>query len=132
MLVRRRGWFWPRAKAERRVALLELQREAGHELPEAYLRLVWRGRGDPARLRVPPGTCVLWPAEEVLALNQHFDVGDAYPGLFGFGSDGAQALLAFDTRTGPPFPVVSVPFIGLESEIRLVAADFEAFLRLMG
>ena len=96
----RRKPLWLRPKAERRVALLELQRECGFGPPEGWLRLLWRRGARRGALPVPPGAFVLWPAEEVLQLNQHFDVDGSYPGLFGFGSDGGPSLLAFDTRSG--------------------------------
>jgi hypothetical protein len=75
---------------------------------------------------------VLWPAAEVLQLNQRFEVAESYPGLFAFASDGGQNMLAFDTRPpAPPFAIVAAPFIGIASEIQPVAADFEAFLALL-
>ena len=80
-------------------------------------------------LPVPPGAFVLWPAAEVLQLNQHFDVDDSYPGLFAFGSDGGPSMLAFDARSGLGLPVVTVPFIGLSEEIHVVAESFDAFTR---
>ncbi len=128
----RRRPFWLRPKSERRVALLELQRECGFEPPERWLRLLWRGGALRGRLPVPPGAFVLWPAAEVLQLNQHFDVDDAYPGLFAFGSDGGAALLAFDLRHGLGLPVVTAPFIGLAEEIQVVAESFDGFARLAG
>lgn len=128
----RRKPLWLRPKAERRVALLELQRECGFEPPAGWLRLLWRGGARRGALPVPPGAFVLWPAAEVLQLNQHFDVDDSYPGLFAFGSDGGPSMLAFDTRSGPGLPVVTAPFVGLSEEIRVVAESFDAFARLAG
>jgi hypothetical protein len=112
-------------------ALHELQREAGFELSRSYLDLLRRDNGGEGTLPLPPGRCVFWPAEEVLRLNQGFEVDECYPGLFAFGSDGGQHMLAFDTRSGPPHAIVAAPFVGVVEEIVRVAPHFEAFRRLM-
>lgn len=109
----------------------DLRREAGFALPESYLDLLRRDNGGEGALPLPPWRYVLWPAEEVRGLNQGFEVDENYPGLFAFGGDGSQHMLAFDTRTGPPLAIVTAPFIGLPEEITLVAPHFDAFLGLM-
>jgi hypothetical protein len=112
--------------------IARLRAESGLELPWAYLHLLQTSNGGEGFLPVPPGRFVLWPAQEVLALNRRFDVHDNYPGLFGFGSDGAATLLALDMRLQAPWPVVHVPFIGLVEEIREVASSFETLRPLLG
>jgi len=81
-------------------------------------------------LRFAGATWLLWPPEEVLRLNQFFDVTDNYPGLFGIGGDGAQGLLALDTRAPAPHPVVTLPLIGLWEELTVLAPDFDRLLAL--
>ena len=115
---------------ERREALDELRREAGFELPRSYLDLLERDNGGEGTLALAPGRYVLWPAEEVLVLNQGFEVDECYPGLFAFGSDGGQHMLAFDTRSAP-YAIVAAPFVGVAEEIVPVAPHFEAFHRMM-
>lgn len=50
---------------DRHLALHDLQREAGFELPASYLDLLGRENGCEGTLPVRPWRYVLWPAEEV-------------------------------------------------------------------
>lgn len=103
------------------------------ELPEDYLSLLRRSNGGGGPLGVEPGWFQLWPAEEVLSLNRDYQVGKYVPGLLGFGSNGGGELLAFDTRRGPLWKIVMVPFVGMgEGEIVEVAEDFAKFLQATG
>jgi len=131
MLRRARGAALPRPPAKADV-IVRLQAESKLDLPWAYLRLLQESDGGEWALPHAPGAFVLWPAEEVVALNQRFEVDESYPGLFGFGSDGAATLFAFDTRPGPPWPVVTAPFVGHPLEIVALAPDFESFRARLG
>jgi hypothetical protein len=106
--------------------------EWGGSLPAAYLSLLLQCNGGEGSLPVHPHRAVLWPAEEVLELNEHFDVAHAYPGLLGIGGDGGPHLIAFDTRPPRPWRVVAVPYVGVPQEIREVAPDFATFRMLLG
>jgi hypothetical protein len=114
-------------------AIVALSAESGIDLPEDYLDFLRLGNGGEGPLDVEPGWFQIWPAEQVLALNREHRVQDLVPGLFGFGSNGGGELIAFDTRSNPPWNVVMVPFLGLNEEaIVWVAKDFARFLMATG
>ncbi|MCM2256893.1 MAG: SMI1/KNR4 family protein [Vicinamibacteria bacterium] len=110
----------------------ELVAAWGSRLPAAYVSLLMRCNGGEGTLPVHPHRAILWPADEVLQLNDHFDVGHAYPGLLGIGGDGGANLIAFDTRPPHPWRVVAVPYVGVEQEMREIAPDFTTFRALLG
>jgi SMI1/KNR4 family protein SUKH-1 len=88
------------------------------------------GEGD---LGAEPGWIAFWPAEEVIALNDGYEVAQWLPGFFGIGSNGGGELIAFDTRGGEPYPVVMVPFDCMDvAEAVHIAASFESFRELIG
>ena len=99
-------------------------------LPAEYLAY-------PSRLSMagaPPGrstraTSGSGPARTVVESNRDYEVQRWVPGLVGFGDDGGPVFLAFDTRSGQPYPVIVVPFAPMEFEsAQVVAGSFEAFL----
>lgn len=51
------------------------------------------------------------------------------PGLVAFGDVGGPVSVAFDTRQGPPYPVLAVPFVRMEFEsAQVLAGSFEGFI----
>ncbi len=132
--MHRRTRLWLRRAPAAAWQIARLRAESGLELPWPYLHLLQSSNGGEGLLPVAPWRFVLWPVDEVLALNRRFDVDDNYPGLFGFGSDGGASLLALDARVGAhaPWPIVHVPFIGLLDELALVANSFDAFRAMLG
>lgn len=109
-----------------------LVEEWGGSLPAAYVSLLLHCDAGEGSLPVHPHRAILWPAAEVLELNEHFDVPHSYPGLLGIGGDGGPHLIAFDTRPPRPWRVVAVPYVGVPQEIREVAPDFTTFRALLG
>lgn len=126
------GWVVRKPAADPE-AVAALSADSGIELPEGYLALLRLSNGGEGPLCVEPGWFQLWPVEEVLPSNRGYRVNEYVPSLFGFGSNGGGELLAFDTRRGPPWPVVMAPFIGMEEDqVDEIAKDFEEFLRATG
>ncbi len=100
------------------------------DLPANYLDLLNFSNGGEGELSVFPGWFSLWPAEEVVQLNEGYEVQKWLPGFFGFGSSGGGEMLAFDTRTQQPWKIYSVPFVGMaEEEAVLVAESFATFIK---
>jgi hypothetical protein len=97
-------------------------------LPAAYVDFLRRSNGGAGRFDAELPWLILWPAEEVLALNHAHEVSEMYPGVFAIGSNGSELMIAFDTRQGPSWPVVSLPFVGVLDEAVVLAGDFETFL----
>jgi hypothetical protein len=103
------------------------------KLPEEYLALLQYSNGGEGELAIEPGWFQLWPAEKVVELNREYEVNKNVPGLFGFGSNGGDEMLAFDTRAGKPWKVIMIPFIPMTVEhIVVIAEDFKAFVQAMG
>jgi hypothetical protein len=98
-------------------------------LPGAYLAWLGLSNGGEGPLDDPPHWFVLWPAEAVVERGAAYEVRPRLPFLLGIGTNGGRELIAFETRVGPPWPVVFVPLDELEANaIRPLAADFEAFV----
>ena len=88
------------------------------------------GEGD---LGVEPGWVSIWPAQAVLESNGSYPIATHLPGFFGFASNGAGELLAFDMRGDQQWPIVMVPFIPMNpAEVVEIAASFEELRVLFG
>ncbi len=124
--------WYPQAPASR-TALGTLIATCGVTLPDEYVSFLAFSNGGAGELGVEPGWFSLWPAEEVVTLNQAYGIPEWLPGFFGFGSNGGGELLAFDTRNLPPWKVVMVPFIVLdEKEAVIVTNQFATFVNAIG
>lgn len=78
------------------------------------------------------GFVSFWELSNVLEHNVGYAFAEFAPGLFGFGSDGAGELYAFDLRNPDHVTVGEVPAISLDvSEFRLIADSFELFAELL-
>lgn len=68
---------------------------------------------------------MLWPVEDLIELNEGYQVAKYAPGLFLIGSDGGGEGLAFDLQS-EEMRLVFVPFVGMDrSLIEPVAPKFE-------
>ena len=107
----------------------KLIERCGFELPESYLNWLGQSNGGEGDLSVAPGWYQLWPVEEVLELNQSYEVQENLPGFFGFGSNGGGELFAFDVRSPKQFKVFMIPFIVMnEKDAVEIASDFASFV----
>ena len=69
-----------------------------------------------------------WELANVLEHNVGYGFAEFAPGLFGFGSDGAGQLYAFDLRNPERVTVGDVPAIPLDvNEFRVIADSFDLF-----
>ena len=74
---------------------------------------------------------ILWKLNDLLDLNESYDVQEYAPGLLLFGSDGGGEAFAFNT-TEKPWGIVQVPFVGMELKYaEVLAIDFVEFLRYL-
>ena len=75
---------------------------------------------------------VVWPADEIVELNQTYRVDDFAPGLVLFGGDGGNTGYAFDKRSVSP-RIVEVPLMGMDlNAAEYCGASFVEFLRHVG
>ena len=126
------GWQYREPPADP-ATIEELSAGSSIVLPEEYLALLGFSNGGGGELGVEPGWFQLWRAEEVLAMNRDYRVSAFLPGFFGFGSNGDGELLALDLRSGPPYPVVMVPFLPMDiDEAVTLALSFSGFLQALG
>lgn len=102
-------------------------------LPQAYLRFLRSSGGGEGDLGVEPGWIQFWPADQVVDLNQGYEVELNLPGFFGFGSNGGGEMFAFDMRGDGEPRVVMGPFIPMAaSDARIVAASFDEVEQHLG
>jgi hypothetical protein len=114
-------------------ALAALRNQAPPRLPEGYLQQLANSNGGEGDLGVNPGWIQFWPAENVISFNAGYEIGKWLPGFFGFGSNGGGELLAFDLREGEPYPIVMVPFIGMDhTEAIRISTSFDELRELIG
>jgi len=72
------------------------------------------------------GYLVLWSAEELIQLNQAYNVKEFVSNIILIGSDGAEEAFAFDSSN---MTIIKVPFIGMGYiENEKLSDSFEGFL----
>ena len=124
---------WQRCSPAKPEALLALKGASEVKLPEDYLTFLSLSNGGEGEIPVQPLWFQIWPAEMVLEHNKGYEVSVNLPGFWAFGSNGGGEMLAFDTREGGPWRIMSVPFIPMDAdEAVLIAKDFMSFVSLMG
>ncbi len=102
-------------------------------LPDDYVALLRYSNGGAGKLGVEPGWFEIWPAEDVLQLNQEYAVREFAPHFFAFGSNGGGEMFALDIRQLPHSNVFMIPFVGMDEDRRVVVVDdFGAFIHAMG
>jgi hypothetical protein len=111
--------------------LRETERSLAFPLPEDYCRFLRFSNGGEGF--VGRSYLILWAVEDLAQFNKEYQVQDYAPGLFLFGSNGGGEGFAFDTRV-TPFPVVRVPFVGMDLQCaKIIAKSFkELFASLAG
>ena len=62
----------------------------------------------------------IWPIDKLTEWNKGYEVEDALPGYFAFGSDGGLEMLTVELSTGI---IYSIPFIPMESEDKIKVSD---------
>ena len=131
--LKQRTANWDREAPADESAIQALVEQSGLDLPEDYLAFLRFSNGGQGHIDVEPGWFQIWPAEEVLEANRDYEVDEELPGFFGFGSNGGGEMLAFDMRSGQPWPVVMVPVGSLEPDFVVkIADDFLTFADAIG
>jgi hypothetical protein len=124
---------WHRGSPASETAIRRLISESGCDLPAAYLDFLRGSNGGEGQLGIEPGWFQLWPAEEVLELNEAYEVREALPGYFAFGGNGGGEMFVFKVSDAASSKVYMAPFIPLEeAEAVLIAGSFEEFAKAMG
>lgn len=131
--LKQRKANWDREPPADERAIEAFVEQSGLDLPPDYLDFLRFSNGGEGHINVEPGWFNIWPAEEVVETNQFFELEEELPDFFGFGSNAGGEMLAFDMRSGQPWPVVMVPFGALEAEFAIkIADDFLSFADAIG
>jgi hypothetical protein len=115
-------------------AITALERELSTELPFSYKELLRASNGVEWAVHDTGGDCLcLWSSEELIELNEAYQIQHRLPATLAIGSDGGGDAILFDRR---PFdrpdewPVVRVGFGVLDrDEFVLQANNFESWVR---
>lgn len=108
-------------------AVEETERQLGVKLPLEYVEFLKRLNGGEGFIG-KSAYVILWPVDEIVSMNQAYEVQKYAPGLLIFGSDGGGEAFGFDARS-PECPVVQVPFVGMTWDLaRPMGATFDEFL----
>ncbi|KAB2927749.1 MAG: SMI1/KNR4 family protein [Leptonema illini] len=113
-----------------RNSISEVESELHVVLPDDYVRFMQQFNGGEG----PVGNenyLSLWRIEDLLPLNQAYEVEEFAPGLLLFASNGSDTAYGFDT-TVETKPIVKIPFIGMSHTSKtLYANHFNEFLSLI-
>lgn len=121
---------WSRATGAPADVLDALRRDAPVILPEELFAFYAVSNGGEGELEIEPGWFALWRAEDILSLNLEYNVDQQYPRYFGFGSNGAGEMLAFEVTNGRCGRVAMLAFIGGEPIV--IATSFSQFIMAIG
>jgi len=111
-------------------AISELESKTGALLPKGYAQFLREMDGGEGFIG-GSAYVILWPASEVVDMNNGYHVSEFAPGLLLIGTDGGGEGYAFDTRSGT-LNIVAIPLVGMDlNEVRILATDFDGFLRAL-
>lgn len=98
-------------------------------LPPEFLAFLRKSDGGQAERESYPTYLRFWPACTVVEYNIGYEIQENVPGLIAFGDDGGPAFIAFDTRSGFPYPILVIPFVPMQfASAEPLAATFGEFL----
>ncbi|HEX4737753.1 MAG TPA: SMI1/KNR4 family protein [Allosphingosinicella sp.] len=128
------GREWHRVECASAAAIAQLKAIAPASLPESYFALLSFSNGGEGPLPVQPLWLCLYPAEEVIEIEQAGTFREFFPGLFVIGGNGGGEAVAFDLRESEPYPIVAFDEtnIDLPESVRQIAESFDGALKLIG
>lgn len=107
-------------------AVQQVENSCGFHFPDDYAQFILGANGGEGFIGSDV-YLILWPIEDLLRLNNAYEVAAYAPGLLLFGSDGGGEAFAFDTHSRGS--VVSVPFVGMDRGLaRPMGSNFQEFL----
>lgn len=113
--------------------LSRLRAAAPDDLPVRYLNLLAFSNGGEGPLAINPYNLCLDAAETVADTIGSKNHGQAdLQGFLVFGGSGGGEYLAFDTRSGAPWPIVMIDMVAGGGSAEIIAPDFDAFYDRIG
>lgn len=102
---------------------------AGFSLPQEYVVFLKQTNGGEGIIG-QNAYLILFAVDELMSLNEAYQVEHYVPGLLIFGSDGGGEAFAFNVRDA--MRIVRVPFVGMgPSTIEPIADDFMSFIKYL-
>lgn len=103
-----------------------IQEKINFHLPPSYVDFMFTRNGGEGF--IGRSYLVLWKIEDLISMNDSYQVAEFAPGIFLFGSNGGGEAFGFDIRSDT-YGIVSIPFVAMEvGDAKTVAPDFGAFL----
>lgn len=107
----------------------EVEKAIGQRLPEEYRKFLLQSNGGNGF--IGGHYLVLWKIEDLLQLNQEYQIFKYAPGLLAFASSGGGEGFAFSIEQTPS-TIFQIPFIGISLADAIPVADsFEHLLKKM-
>lgn len=69
----------------------------------------------------------IWKSEDIISMNNNYQVQEFFPNLIYFGSNGGGEAFAFDKSNN--MCIVAIPFIGTEEDKIIIANNFNDFMK---
>jgi len=104
----------------------EIENKLNFKFPIQYKEFMLRYNGAEGELG-ENNYLVLWPLEEIVSLNEGYEVSKYTPDFIYFGSDGGGMAYAFDKRT-TPISYIELPFESIE-DVNTISNSFNSFIR---
>lgn len=126
-----REWQANTPSSETEIAQLTSYAKA--QLPTEYIELLQLSNGGEGPIALPPRYFQLYSVRDCIELfHTNQQLIEQLPSFLFFGSNGGLELLAFDLRSEPPWPIVTIdPIAGPESAEE-IAPDMETFIEAIG
>ncbi len=126
-----RSWFGANGATSEDLA--RLRSVTSGDLPKRYVDLLAFSDGGEGPLAINPHHFCLDPARTVVETINSANHGQVdLHGFLIFGSNGGGEYLAFDTRNGTPWPVVTIDMVAGGESAEVIAPDFGAFYDQIG
>lgn len=126
-----RDWFGMSGAAT--AELSRLQAVAPRNLPARYLDLLAFSNGGEGPLSGQPYNLCLDAAATVVETIESANHGqDDLRGFLIIGGSGGGEYVAFDTRSGAPWPIVVIDMVAGGSSAEIIAPDFDTFYDRIG
>ena len=111
----------------------QLTSRAKAQLPQEYLALLRFGNGGAGPLALPPLYLLLCSVQDCLTDFYDSDfLVEYYPDFIFFGSNGGLESIAFDLRSGPPWPIVMIDLNAGPESAQEIAPHMAAFIESIG
>ena len=130
-MLETREWFAVSGAAAEELS--RLRAASPHDLPERYLNLLAFGNGGEGPLPIQPYNLCLDAATTVAETIESENHGQAdLQGFLIIGGNGGGEYIAFDTRSGAPWPVVTIDMVAGGGSAEVIAPDFDTFYDRIG